>query len=155
MELDALLALLLASPGAVPAGVAEAELKPRLAALLAGAVAVAAAFSLEGAQPTQQQPQPAAWSLVPVPPKGRKLVGFAAAAGDRSLVATLSCVAVAPSERRRGLGRRLVTSLLGQLRSQGVADIGLVAPESSRAFFEACSFAPDSGGAVYMKLSQV
>lgn len=44
-----------------------------------------------------------------------KLVGYARAAGDGALVATLHDVAVLPELRRRGLGRALLRRLLAQV----------------------------------------
>ncbi len=80
------------------------------------------------------------------------MVGFARASGDASLVGLLHDVAVAPSHRRTGVGGRLLSSLLSQLRGLGIGDIGLLTSDGTRAFFAACSFAPDADGAVHMAL---
>jgi GNAT superfamily N-acetyltransferase len=146
---EALLELLLSSPGALPPGETSPDrLRARLSCTLSTCVVVAAAFARDpAAQPAVTQ----GWSLVPQPPR-RRLVGFAAAAGDTTLVATLCLLAVEPLQRRKGTGKRLVAAIVSQLRATGVTDVGSAVGTAEQLFFERCSFGPDTEGALYMQL---
>ena len=73
-------------------------------------------------------------SLLPRPPR-RRLVGFARAAGDATLVALVADVAVAEAHRRSGVGARLVAAVLDELRALGVADVGALTSDALRPFF--------------------
>ena len=73
-------------------------------------------------------------SLLPRAPQ-RRLVGFARAAGDATLVALVADVAVAPGHRRCGVGGRLVAAVLDELRALGVADVGALSSDALRPFF--------------------
>ena len=86
--------------------------------------------------------------------RNRQLVGYARADGDRTLVATLAQVCVLPSHRRRGVGTRLVASLVSTLRSGNIGDIGLVAHPRVAPFFAKCGFGPDAEGSVHMGLDE-
>ncbi len=72
--------------------------------------------------------------LIPKPP-ARRLVGFARAASDRTLVALVADVAVAPAHRRAGVGSRLLFALLDELRALGIGDVGALTADSQRPFF--------------------
>ena len=117
-----------------------------MAAALTHSTVVVAAYasdaggSREAASSTHGQPvappPPAAslgW-LVPRAPT-RRLVGFARAASDCTLVALVADVAVAAPHRGAGVGRRLMFALLDELRALGIADVGALTPDSLRPFF--------------------
>jgi GNAT superfamily N-acetyltransferase len=91
------------------------------------------------------------FSIVPKSPR-RRLVGFACAHGDEALVAVISQLFVLPSHRHKGVGTRLIETVVAQLRSRGIYDIGVAAHTSVRPFFAQASFADDSQGALYMAL---
>ncbi|GLC72548.1 hypothetical protein PLESTF_001263600 [Pleodorina starrii] len=80
----------------------------------------------------------------------RSLIGFARAAGDNSLVATIYDVAVHPAVRGQGIGRRLVKLLVQQVQSRSVYDIGAVTPAATVGFWERCSFDDDREGSTFM-----
>ncbi|KAL4425705.1 hypothetical protein ABPG75_009721 [Micractinium tetrahymenae] len=83
----------------------------------------------------------------------RVLVGFARAVGDAALVATVHDMAVLPELQGLGLGRQLLERLTRQLDMLGIIDIGLLAPDSCRGFFSACSFGRDTENSTVMTLS--
>lgn len=83
----------------------------------------------------------------------RVLVGFARAVGDATLVATVHDVAVLPELQGLGLGRQLLDRLTRQLDMLGIIDVGLLAPDSCRGFFSACSFGRDTENSTVMTLS--
>ena len=82
----------------------------------------------------------------------KTLVGFAQAATDGAMVATVDCVVVDERYRRTGLGGKLVKRLGDELRYREIFDIGVRAPNEHQGFFEACNFGPDAEGAVLMSL---
>ena len=82
----------------------------------------------------------------------KTLVGFAQAATDGAMVATVDCVVVDERYRRTGLGGKLVKRLRDELRYREIFDIGVRAPNEHQGFFEACNFGPDAEGAVLMSL---
>ena len=84
--------------------------------------------------------------------EGKTLVGFAHAATDGAMVATVDFVVVHPSFRANGLGRKLVKRLADELRYREIFDIGVRAPPRLAGFFAACDFGPDAEGAVLMSL---
>lgn len=84
--------------------------------------------------------------------EGKTLVGFAHAATDGAMVATVDIVVVHPSHRAKGLGRKLVKRLADELRYREIFDIGVRAPTDLAGFFAACNFGPDAEGAVLMSL---
>ena len=78
---------------------------------------------------------PSGWlALLPRPPP-RRLVGFARAAGEATLVALVADVAVAAAHRRSGVGARLVAAVLDELRGLGVGDVGALTSDDLRPFF--------------------
>ncbi len=99
--------------------------------------------STGAATPASPAPAPApaaaglGW-LVPRPP-ARRLVGFARAASDRTLVALVADVAVAPAHRRAGVGTRLLAAVLDELRALGIGDVGALASDAQRPFFRRVS----------------
>jgi GNAT superfamily N-acetyltransferase len=102
-----------------------------------GAAAPASGAAPASATPAPPPPPPGAGGLgwlIPKPP-ARRLVGFARAASDRTLVALVTDVAVAPAHRRAGVGSRLLFALLDELRSLGIGDVGLLAADAQRPFF--------------------
>ena len=82
----------------------------------------------------------------------KTLIGFAQAATDGAMVATVDCVVVDERYRRTGLGQKLVKRLGDELRYREIFDIGVRAPNEHQGFFEACNFGPDAEGAVLMSL---
>lgn len=84
--------------------------------------------------------------------EGKTLVGFAHAATDGAMVATVDIVVVHPRFRANGLGRKLVKRLADELRHREIFDIGVRAPTRLAGFFAACNFGPDAEGAVLMSL---
>ncbi|MEW5301016.1 MAG: hypothetical protein WDW36_003900 [Sanguina aurantia] len=84
------------------------------------------------------------------PRKRRRLIGFARAIGDVSLVATIYDLAVHPDLQGFGIGHRLVRSLVQQLYSKGIYDIGLVSSLGNASFFQGCSFEDDRQQSVCM-----
>ncbi|KAK9817012.1 hypothetical protein WJX72_008304 [[Myrmecia] bisecta] len=76
----------------------------------------------------------------------RRLVGFARAIGDTTLVATIHDVVVLPELQGVGLGRSLLRRLASQICRLGATDIGALVPPQTEAFFHACAFAPDREG---------
>lgn len=84
--------------------------------------------------------------------RDHRMVGFARAVGDGSLVATLHDVCVHPQMRRRGIGSALLRRLTSLLWRSGVIDVGAVVPCASEGFFEANRFGNDSENSVLMKL---
>ena len=84
--------------------------------------------------------------------EGKTLVGFAHAATDGAMVATVDIVVVHPRFRANGLGRKLVKRLADELRYREIFDIGVRAPTRLAGFFAACNFGPDAEGAVLMSL---
>jgi len=84
--------------------------------------------------------------------EGKTLVGFAHAATDGAMVATVDFVVVHPRFRANGLGRKLMKRLADELRYREIFDIGVRAPPTHAGFFAACNFGPDAEGAVLMSL---
>eukprot|EP00878_Enallax_costatus_P028381 GHUV01030654.1.p1 GENE.GHUV01030654.1~~GHUV01030654.1.p1 ORF type:complete len:143 (+),score=28.24 GHUV01030654.1:679-1107(+) len=84
----------------------------------------------------------------------RRLVGFARAAGDLSLVATIHDVLVHPEMQGYGLGSVMLRRLLNQIANQGVYDVGLVTPTQLQSFFYSCSFELDKEDSVPMAMQQ-
>ncbi|MEW5318171.1 MAG: hypothetical protein WDW38_009415 [Sanguina aurantia] len=84
------------------------------------------------------------------PRKKRRLIGFARAIGDVALVATIYDLAVHPDLQGFGIGHRLVRSLVQQLYSKGIYDIGLVSSLGNASFFQGCSFEDDRQQSVCM-----
>ena len=83
---------------------------------------------------------------------GKSLVGFARAATDGSMVATVDEIAVDARFRNAGVGARLLGKLAATLRAREVYDVGARVPAARRSFFETCGFGPDAEGAVLMAL---
>ena len=83
---------------------------------------------------------------------GKSLVGFARAATDGSMVATVDEIAVDARFRNAGVGARLLGKLAASLRSREIYDIGARVPAARRSFFESRGFGPDAEGAVLMAL---
>ena len=83
---------------------------------------------------------------------GKSLVGFARAATDGSMVATVDEVVVDARFRNAGIGVRLLGKLAATLRAREVYDVGARVPAARRSFFETCGFGPDAEGAVLMAL---
>jgi GNAT superfamily N-acetyltransferase len=101
-----------------------------------GDASAGAALSNNGAP---REPALGGWlSLLPRAPQ-RRLVGFARAAGDATLVALVADVAVAPQHRKTGVGARLVAAVLDELRALGVADVGALSSDAMRPFFRSVS----------------
>ena len=71
-------------------------------------------------------------------------MGFAHAATDGAMVATVDIVVVHPRFRANGLGRKLVKRLADELRYREIFDIGVRAPTRLAGFFAACNFGPDA-----------
>jgi len=86
------------------------------------------------------------------PRRRARLVGFARAAGDYSLVATVHDVAIHPDLRGLGVGARLMKKIVTQVNQAEVGDVGLVAPSEVRPFFRGCSFDLDREESVPMVL---
>lgn len=86
---------------------------------------------------------------------GKTLVGFARAATDAAMVATVDDVVVHEAHRGRGVGRKLVRRLADELRRREIYDIGTRAPPRRANFFAACGFGPDAEGAELMALPRV
>ena len=82
---------------------------------------------------------------------GKSLVGFARAATDGSMVATVDEVVVDARFRNAGIGVRLLGKLAATLRAREVYDVGARVP-AARDLFETCGFGPDAEGAVLMAL---
>ena len=94
-----------------------------------------------------EETPPSGWlALLPRPPR-RRLVGFARAAGDATLVALVADVAVAAAHRRSGVGARLVAAVLDELRGLGVADVGALTSDDLRPFFRRVPSSRSSQGA--------
>ena len=83
---------------------------------------------------------------------GKSLVGFARAATDGSMVATVDEIAVDARFRNAGVGVRLLEKLAVTLRAREIYDVGARVPAARRSFFETCGFGPDAEGAVLMAL---
>ena len=83
---------------------------------------------------------------------GKALVGYARAATDGSMVATVDEICVDKRFRDQGVGARLMEKLAFALRSREIYDVGARVPEASRTFFKKCGFGPDAEGAVLMSL---
>jgi N-acetylglutamate synthase-like GNAT family acetyltransferase len=83
---------------------------------------------------------------------GKALVGYARAATDGSMVATVDEICVDNRFRDAGVGARLMEKLAFALRSREIYDVGARVPEASRTFFKKCGFGPDAEGAVLMAL---
>ena len=83
---------------------------------------------------------------------GKSLVGFARAATDGSMVATVDEIAVDARFRNAGVGVRLLEKLAATLRAREIYDVGARVPAARRSFFETCGFGPDAEGAVLMAL---
>ena len=83
---------------------------------------------------------------------GKSLVGFARAATDGSMVATVDEIAVDARFRNAGVGVRLLEKLAATLRAREIYDVGARVPEASRTFFAKRGFGPDAEGAVLMAL---
>jgi len=77
------------------------------------------------------------------------LVGWACAAGDGVMVATIERVCVRRDRRGVGLGRRLVRALGRELFRREIYDVGVRVPDALRGFFETCDF--DEDGSTYMR----
>ncbi|GAX86629.1 hypothetical protein CEUSTIGMA_g14037.t1, partial [Chlamydomonas eustigma] len=88
--------------------------------------------------------------LLPLMKRSRTLVGLARATGDAALTATLFDVAVHPRLQRRGIGQRLVKTVVQQLLTLGIYDIGMVGPPELDTFFSRCSFGEDSQQSTFM-----
>ena len=84
---------------------------------------------------------------------GKILIGFARAATDGSMVATIDEVTVSNQYRNRGVGTRLITKIASELRVREIYDVGARVPGASKTFFEKCGFKPDVEGAVLMRLA--
>lgn len=82
----------------------------------------------------------------------QQLVGFARAAGDYSLVATVHDLAIHPDLRGFGIGARLIKKVVTQVCAADVNDVGLVAPSELQPFFRGCSFELDREDSVPMVL---
>ncbi|KAI8476332.1 MAG: hypothetical protein J3K34DRAFT_516741 [Monoraphidium minutum] len=81
-----------------------------------------------------------------------RLVGFARAAGDYSLVATVHDVAIHPAVQGYGVGARLMKKVVTQVTAAQVFDVGLVTPNELQPFFTGCSFNLDREESVPMAL---
>jgi len=72
---------------------------------------------------------------------GRTLVGVARVLSDGQYAGLLSDVAVAPSARRRGIGRALVARAAAEARARGTSSVvAFVPPGRARLFFQRCAF---------------
>ncbi|KAF5839542.1 hypothetical protein DUNSADRAFT_515 [Dunaliella salina] len=105
------------------------------------------ASSSEGVQSSQPS-----WFSCITPSPPRSLVGLARATSDESLVATIHEVCVHPKYRGRGIGRRLIGTLLRQILSKGIYDIGAVVPAEVQRFYTAQGFEKDREQSTVMKL---
>jgi GNAT superfamily N-acetyltransferase len=86
--------------------------------------------------------------------EGKTLIGYARAATDGSMVATVDEVVVDRKFRNRGVGRRLLSKLGDELRLREIYDVGARVPDVSRNFFRQCGFAPDPEDSVLMALPE-
>ena len=84
--------------------------------------------------------------------RGKALVGFAHAATDGAMVATVDVVVVREDARGAGVGEKLVRRLGEELCARDIYDVGVRAPRERRAFFARCGFGPDAEGATLMAL---
>eukprot|EP00873_Tetraselmis_striata_P041776 jgi/Tetstr1/462040/TSEL_007111.t1 len=73
----------------------------------------------------------------------KRLVGYARASGDSTLVSTLYDVAVHPDLHGLGLGKRLIRRVCQSVFGLSIGDVAVMAPEHLEGFFEECSFGPD------------
>jgi len=71
-----------------------------------------------------------------------RIVGMGRAISDGISDAYIQDVVVLPTHRRRGVGRRIVTTLVDRLIDDGVAWIGLVAEGASHRFYQSLGFQP-------------
>jgi GNAT superfamily N-acetyltransferase len=100
----------------------------RVALALTGTFAVVAAY-------VEEEEEEAAGA------GGRTLVGVARVLSDGQYAGLLSDVAVAPSARRRGIGRALVARAAAEARARGTSSVvAFVPPGRARLFFQRCAF---------------
>ncbi|KAG2491667.1 hypothetical protein HYH03_010036 [Edaphochlamys debaryana] len=138
------------SPGSKPApprGVPDMDwnwLRPTSSSSPSMLASASASSSPSSSAPSSRPPSPQRSG-----PR-KSLVGFARATGDNSLVATIYDVAVHPSVRGLGIGKRMVKMLVQQVQSKGVYDIGVVTPTASERFWSRCLFEEDREGSTFM-----
>jgi GNAT superfamily N-acetyltransferase len=77
-----------------------------------------------------------------------RLVGFANLAWDGNLHAFLLDVAVAPDQRRRGIGSRLVGRAIREARNAGCTWVDVDFDDQLAAFYESCGFVPSRAGLI-------
>jgi GNAT superfamily N-acetyltransferase len=82
---------------------------------------------------------------VAVDPATGETVGMGRAISDGASDAYVQDVVVAPAYRGRGIGRRIVASLLERCAADGILWVGVVAEPGSAPFWERAGFAPLEG----------
>ncbi|WP_328908872.1 GNAT family N-acetyltransferase [Streptomyces sp. NBC_00234] len=75
-----------------------------------------------------------------------RLVGYVNVAGDGGLHAFVLDTTVHPEERRRGLGRRLVTTAAEQARERGAQWLHVDYEPELADFYAGCGFRPTAAG---------
>lgn len=76
---------------------------------------------------------------------GDRLVGMGRAVSDGASDAYIQDVTVLPDFRRLGIGRRLITALIGCLKEKKINWIGLIAEPGSQELYERLGFKPLAG----------
>ncbi|WP_326676109.1 GNAT family N-acetyltransferase [Streptomyces sp. NBC_01237] len=77
---------------------------------------------------------------------GGRLVGYVNVVGDGGVHAFVLDTTVHPDERRRGLGRRLVTTAAEQARARGARWLHVDYEPALAGFYAGCGFRPTAAG---------
>ena len=77
--------------------------------------------------------------------ESNRLIGFARALGDQVSDCYIQDVVIAQTYRGRNLGRKLMQSLIGELKKRNIDWIGLVAVPGKAGFYEKLGFRPAEG----------
>ncbi|CAH9098114.1 unnamed protein product [Cuscuta europaea] len=88
--------------------------------------------------------------VTPVTPSNGKLVGLGRAVSDSALTASIYDVMVIPSLRGKGIGRRIVQTIIRMLTRKGIYDIAALCSSVEMPFFRACGFEDDILGSTTM-----